>query len=207
MMLGTKSQKASMMCLLTYVIMISGPAHAGNEQPPDPVSLKGFEFPESTRIGKKNIPRRGSGILTWYGFKIYTIAFYAAPNPDDLAAFDEDQSCQLSIRYYRKLKKKDLICVANECLNKRGDLDLEPLRERLDRFNDWYVNVRKGDEYRIVYRPGKGTELILNGRKLGMIPGADFARAYFDVWLSDHSPNQELRDQLLGGNPADEPAG
>jgi hypothetical protein len=46
--------------------------------------------------------------------------------------------------------------------------------------------------------PGAGTELALNGNRLGVVEGADFAAAYFRIWLGDSPVDTRLRDQLLG---------
>ena len=46
--------------------------------------------------------------------------------------------------------------------------------------------------------PGAGTELALNGSRLGIIDGTDFASAYFRIWLGDAPIDTRLRDQLLG---------
>lgn len=58
---------------------------------------------------------------------------------------------------------------------------------------------RAGDRGTLTYLPGRGTELTLNGRPLALIEGADFARAYFDIWLGPDPIDAGLRDALLGG--------
>ena len=71
------------------------------------------------------------------------------------------------------------------------------LRPRLDQMNALYETVNPGDRYALTYVPGLGTELTLNGRRKGIIPGADFAAAYFRIWLGDQSIDAALRDQLI----------
>jgi hypothetical protein len=189
--------------LIGCCLFLTHPACVVGDEERAPVNLEGFEFPGSIRIGDEQVMRRGSGVLTWYGFKIYAAAYYSVSDKKVDFAFEENRPCQLSIRYFRKMKKKDLICVADECLDNRTDLDMDALRERINNLNNWYVDVKKGDEYRLIYRPGEGTALNLNGRELGVIPGVDFASAYFGVWLSKYSPNQELRNQLLDRTDAE----
>jgi hypothetical protein len=60
-----------------------------------------------------------------------------------------------------------------------------------------YEDVVAGDRYALTYRPDLGTELSKNGRHLRTIPGADFAAAYFGIWLGDAPLDDALRDQLL----------
>ena len=70
----------------------------------------------------------------------------------------------------------------------------ENLRGKIDAL---YQDVEPGDRYALTYVPGAGTELAKNGEPLGVIPGADFASAYFAIWLGDDPIDASLRDQLL----------
>ncbi len=45
---------------------------------------------------------------------------------------------------------------------------------------------------------GIGSELALNNRPLAVIEGADFAAAYFGIWLDDRTHYPEFRKELLG---------
>jgi hypothetical protein len=51
--------------------------------------------------------------------------------------------------------------------------------------------------YSLTHLPGTGTLLALNGTLIGVIDGADFAEAYFRIWLGDRPIDVSLRDQLL----------
>jgi hypothetical protein len=73
----------------------------------------------------------------------------------------------------------------------------EALRARIQAINALYRDVEPGDRYALSYAPGHGTELALNGEVLGRIPGADFAAAYFAIWLGDDPIDAPLRTQLL----------
>ena len=51
----------------------------------------------------------------------------------------------------------------------------------------------------MTYLPGRGTELALNGTPLAVIEGADFAAAYFGIWLGPNSIDDRLKRDLLKG--------
>lgn len=74
---------------------------------------------------------------------------------------------------------------------------LDPLRERIARLHAAYRAVETGDRYALTWRPGVGTELALNGEPLVVVPGADFAAAYFAIWLGADPADKGLRDRLL----------
>jgi hypothetical protein len=46
--------------------------------------------------------------------------------------------------------------------------------------------------------PQRGTTLTLNGVDLGTIPGADFARAVFSIWLGERPIDRGFKRALLG---------
>jgi hypothetical protein len=76
--------------------------------------------------------------------------------------------------------------------------ELAVLRERLEALHAAYRDVEPGDRYALTYVPGTGTELSFNGAPLVTVPGADFARAYFAIWLGEDPLDSGLRDRLLG---------
>ena len=57
--------------------------------------------------------------------------------------------------------------------------------------------MEPGDRYALTYLPGEGTELAKNGVRLALVPGEEFAEAYFGIWLGEAPLDRNLRDQLL----------
>jgi len=47
------------------------------------------------------------------------------------------------------------------------------------------------------YQPGKGTQISYDGRILGVIPGHDFKKALFGIWLNNNCANDELRNKIV----------
>ena len=76
----------------------------------------------------------------------------------------------------------------------------ERLRDTLERLNAMYEDIEPGDRYALTYVPGVGTELARNGRRLGVIEGADFSSALFAIWLGERALDGSLRRQLLAGH-------
>jgi hypothetical protein len=63
--------------------------------------------------------------------------------------------------------------------------------------NAAYRGVAPGDRYALVYAPGSGTTLLWNGEERVTISGADFAAAYFAIWLGHDPVDESLRRRLL----------
>ena len=54
-----------------------------------------------------------------------------------------------------------------------------------------------------MYMLESGTHLELNGVTKVTVKGADFAAAYFEIWLGRRPMHKILKQQLMGMNDAD----
>jgi hypothetical protein len=156
-------------------------------------------FPPTVTHGGVELVRKGQSQLTvGYIFKVYHAAYYALPEtgPDDVLA---DLPRYLNISYLRSISRDALIEAADDMLAQQHDAaTIERIRPGLDAINALYQGVGKGDAYALAYLPGVGTELKFNGVSKGVIPGEEFARIYFSIWLGEGIPYRDFRDRLVG---------
>jgi hypothetical protein len=159
----------------------------------------GVAFAESVEASGVPLRITGAGLFRWkWVFKVYAVAHYlpAASEVDGPAA---DLPRRLEFSYLVDIEGDGFGKAADELLARNFPPEaLAPLRERLDRLHAAYVDVKPGDRYALDYQPGQGTELSFNGRRLALVEGADFARAYFAIWLGEAPIDAGLRDRLLG---------
>jgi hypothetical protein len=162
------------------------------------VKVHRARFASAVRISGEPFRLNGAGLFRWnYFVKVYAAALYLPEG----RAFDlaSDVPRRLEIAYFVDIGAKGFGRAANQLLERSfAAEELAPLRERLDRLHAAYVDIRPGDRYTLTYLPGAGTELAHNGRRLVVIEGEDFARAYFSIWLGDRPIDGGLRDALLG---------
>lgn len=129
--------------------------------------------------------------------KAFVAALYLEKGATTGEALD-DVGKRIEIEYFWALKGVDISKAADEVLAKNlSAKQIQRLRPRIDRMNRLYVDVKPGDRYTLTYLPGAGTTLSLNGKTLGVVPGKDFASAYFTIWLGRQPMDVPLRDQLL----------
>jgi len=163
-------------------------------------SVADISFEESASIDGRQVPLRGVALLRWLNiFKVYVAALYL---PEGSASNDvlADIPKRLEISYLVSIPGPDFGKGA-EAVFERSILpdELAKLRNRIDRLNAAYLDVKPGDRYALTYAPGKGTELSYNGRPLIFIEGADFAAAYFAIWLGEDPIDGEMRSKLING--------
>jgi len=166
----------------------------------DAADIEDIPFPDAVRAGDQEIPLYGLGLLRYRVlFRGYVGGLYL-PERTPASATLEDVPKALELYYFWDIKGRFFGEAADELLSRtRPPERIAALRERLDRLHALYVDVEEGDRYRLTYEPGKGTTLAHNGRELGTIPGADFAKDYFGIWLGEEPLSVEFRDQMFQG--------
>lgn len=176
--------------LATALILMPGVAAAT-------VRVGEVAFAPEVTDGETRLELAGAGLFRWrWLVKVYAAAHYAAPGG---AAPEADVARRLEFSYLMPIEREGFGRAADQLLARSlGPGALASLRGRLDRLHAAYVDVAPGDRYTLTYLPGRGTELRHNGRTLALVEGADFARAYFSIWLGEAPIDEGLRDRLLG---------
>jgi hypothetical protein len=157
-------------------------------------------FADSIQAGATTLPLHNAALLRYLKFiKAYIAALYfpEGANPDRVLS---DVPKRLELHYLVSIKGADFGKGAEPTLQlNQTPAELARLRNRIDRINAAYKDVKAGDRYSLTYLPGRGTELALNGSPLLTIEGADFAAAYFGIWLGRDSIDDRLKHDLLKG--------
>ncbi len=171
-------------------------------QPGAAAELEGVHFADEVRAGDATLRLSCVGLLRYKLFiKAYVAALYLG---DGTVHGEADVPKRLELSYFWSISGADFAKAGDQILAQNVDAQtFAALRPRLDRINAWYRDVKPGDRYSLTYVPGAGTELALNGSRLGIIDGADFAAAYFRIWLGDTPIDTRLRDQLRGWDRRD----
>jgi len=165
-----------------------------------PLTVENIPFADSTTIGGKPVPLRNAALLRYLKvIKAYAAALYL---PEGVKADDvlSDLPKRLEISYLVSIKGPDFDKGAAPVLERnQTPVELAKIQGRIDRINAAYKDVKSGDRYALTYQPGRGTELALNGTPLIVIEGADFAAAYFGIWLGREPIDEKLKRDLLKG--------
>ena len=178
--------------LLISLSILTSPAYA--------LTIEKVTFADSVTIGGTPVPLHNAALLRYLKFiKAYVAALYL---PEGVTTENvlADVPKRLEINYLVSIKGPDFGKGAEPTLRlNQTPAELAKLRSRIDRINGIYRDVKPGDRYALTYLPGRGTELALNGTPLTVIEGADFAAAYFGIWLGRDSIDDKLKRDLLKG--------
>ena len=161
-------------------------------------TIEGVTFADRYQAGTTTLTLNNVGLLRYRViFKGYVAALYLGEGvrPEQVLT---DVPKRLELEYFWSIASPDFGKAAEKILaDNFPAAQITSFRSRLDRLNTLYENVKPGDRYALTYIPGVGTELALNGKPKGIIEGADFAAAYFAIWLGAKPLDASLKAQLL----------
>lgn len=161
--------------------------------------IEGVNFDDSAVIGGVPAPLRGVALLRYLMvIKAYVGAFYlkeGVPPKNALA----DVPRRLVLHYFHAIPAEDFSQATTEMIRKNVSPErFSALAPEIEQLNALYEDVNPGDEYTATHIPGTGLELALNGRVLGVVPGAEYSAAFFAIWIGNHPIDKGFRDRLLG---------
>jgi len=174
--------------LLLFVLTSSGSS----------AEIEGVKFVNAYRINDTPLKLNNVALMR---YKVVIKAMVSALYLPEGVSSDKlltDVPKRLEIEYFWALKKADIVDASNKLL--AANLSpgyLRSIQREVDAMHALIVDVKPGDRYAMTYLPGIGTQLAFNGKSLGIIPGANFGRAYFSIWFGPKPMDVAMRDQLL----------
>ena len=162
------------------------------------LEIKGVRFSDTLIVDHAELKLNGVAVLKWVMlFDVYAGALYR-PGGVPGQAWSNDVAKRLELSYFREIEAKGFAEASDKLLQDNLlPTEYQALEKRLQTFYGFFRDVNPGDRYSINYIPEKGTELRLNEQPLGRVPGADFAAAYFGIWLGDEPISKGFRNRLL----------
>jgi len=133
---------------------------------------------------------QGSGRLNWWGFHVYDASFYRADAP---AA----PEFALDIRYQRSFTGVSIANRSAEEMKKIGVPDSQAVLWGKE-LAGILPNIESGQSLTAIYTPKLGTIFYHDGKRIAQIPGAEFSKAFFGIWLDPKTSVPKLRNELLG---------
>jgi hypothetical protein len=162
------------------------------------VAVGDIDFAGSASVGGQAVPLRNAALYRYLSLiSVYAAGLYLPSEAEgDFCRADTPKRLELS--YLVEIAAADFARSASHVLAKNlSSRDAAALADRIETLHRAYRDVEKGDRYSLTYIPEEGTELALNGNVLAKVDGADFACAYFGIWLGPEPLDDGLRDRLL----------
>lgn len=157
-------------------------------------------MPDTATVEGKALVLNGMGIrkATIFRVKVYVAGLYLetrSRNADEILR--SEQVKRLDLVLVRDVERDEILEAWKDGFKKNG-ADMAKLKTRFDAFAGWMTDLKEHGTLSFLYVPGRGITVTLNGKARGTIAGADFATAFFAIWLGREPADDGLKDGLLG---------
>ena len=179
------------------VLLLALSVHAGQ--------LEGVTLPDQTTVSGRTLVLNGLGLreATVLMVNVYVAGLYLeSKSPDPGVILKADQTKQIVMKFVRSVGKEKLAEAFTEGFDKNAGDKRASLASGLATLNAALTDVKKEDIITLTYLPGTGVTVTVKGKDVAVIPGDEFQRVLFSIWLGANPPNVSLREGLLGRAPA-----
>ncbi len=143
----------------------------------------------------------GAGIRTKFIFDIYVGALYLESKSSDaekIITSKGEKQIFLHFLYKEVTKKKLTAGWTDGFEDNNSSAEMAKLRDRLNKFNDMFITVKKGNTMRFHFLPDGTLKVVINKKARGEISGVDFQQALLKVWLGQEPATEDLKSAMLG---------
>jgi hypothetical protein len=163
--------------------------------------LEGVQLPDQVTVSGRNLVLNGLGVreATVLMVNVYVAGLYLEAKSSDPAAIVEPgRPKRIVMKFVRSVGKEKLTEAFTEGFDKNAGADRAAVASGLAALNAAMADVKKDDVIALTYLPDNGVAVSVKGKEAALIPGAEFQRVLFSIWLGAHPPNVSLREGLLG---------
>ena len=175
--------------MLTSPMVWANTPRASRDQtaPSLPASMNGLDHP---------LVLRAQSRYSFLGFDVYDASLWTAT--DFNPALSENQTLALELHYLRNFSGQDIAKRSLQEMRKQVRISSEQEQQWMKQMLRVFPNVRQGDRLLGVHRAGQSAAFWHNGKPVGEIADAAFARQFFGIWLSPKTSAPALRQALIG---------
>lgn len=155
---------------------------------------------DSISVADQTLVLNGAGVRSKFFLNLYVGALYlkqAGSDGEALIAADEP----MTIRLYITSSLIDGEKMSEATLDgfvKSTNGNLTPIQKEVELLIGAFRDaVEDQDVFDLQYVPGVGTSVIRNGEVKVVVPGLEFKKALFGIWLSEDPVQDDLKEDML----------
>lgn len=177
--------------MFTALLALCFSAHAA--------TLAGVTLPDSSTVGGQPVTLNGLGLREKFLFDIYVGGLYLTKTTHDgAAAIAADEPKKVVMHFvYSKVTHQQMIDSFEEQFGQLPAAAAQ--RANIEKIESWVpAEITAGKELIFEYTPGVGTSMFVGSQKMGTIPGTDFMKLVFSIYVGPHPPTEDLKRGMLG---------
>ncbi len=188
--------------LLAFTVILSSLCSEANAQ--KQYEVDGVIIPRTIEFEGKNLQLNGFGTRSKLWTEVYIQALYVSTlsdNAEDITNSDTNMGIRLQITSSLVTSKKLSKSLHKGIVKSIGEENIPKFKTQLDLLEKLLnrEDTQNGDNFNLIYTPlDRSIWVYKNNRLEGKIPGFDFKKAFFGIWLGTNPVDLELKNSLLG---------
>ena len=168
------------------------------------IEVDGITLLRTIEFNGKNLQLNGFGERTKMWTEVYLQALYLTTLSQDAKEIinsDTEMAIRLQITSSLVTSKKLSKSLQKGIAKSVGEENVAKYKTQLDLLETLLnrEDTKVGDGFNLIYSPSDKSIWVYKNNVLeGKIPGLDFKKAFFGIWLSDNPVDAELKTRLLG---------
>jgi hypothetical protein len=167
-------------CLLVLSLVAAAPGLAQN-------------LPEVVARDVPGLTPIGEGTMRFFGLKVYDVRLWTP-----MRSFNHLDPFALELIYDLSLSGRDIAERSVKEMRGLGYSDEVKLKRWGDEMARIFPDIKQGDTLVGVSVPGKEARFYTREKFIAAVADPEFARAFFDIWLSERTSAPGVRSKLLG---------
>lgn len=162
-------------------------------------SLAGVALPDTAVVAGQPLVLNGMGVREKYFVDVYVGGLYLGKQTSDAAgAVAADAPKRMVMHFvYGRVSRDQMLKSFLEDFGKQPGVAAH--QASIDKVLAAVpAELLRGEQIVFEYAPGVGTTVIFKGKAAVTVPGADFMRMVFGIWLGPTPPTAALKAGLLG---------
>ncbi|KAF2334057.1 chalcone isomerase family protein [Flavobacterium ginsenosidimutans] len=166
------------------------------------IEVNGVTVPRKIDFQNKPLQLNGAGGRSKMWLEVYVQALYLSQLTQD-PQFIIDSDTEMAVRIEitsSMVSSSKLTKAMNTGFEKSAGAELEQLRPRIEQLKSYLSDaITEKDVFVLAYSPFDQNVYVYKNEVLkGKVPGFDFKKALFGIWLSDKPVDETLKKHLLG---------
>ena len=169
--------------------------------PAGAASLAGVTLPDTAEVKGQSLALNGIALRTKFFIKVYVAGLYVAQKEKSAAKIFAADSPRRQVMHFLYGVSKAQMCDAwNDGLAANTPKASAEVKKEFTTLCGWMEPIEKGKELVLTYVPGEGTQVEINGKVKGTLPGKPVGDAILATWIGPKpDPGEDFKKALLGG--------
>jgi len=163
--------------------------------------INAAESPSSMEYQGTELMLNGKGTRIKFFMKVYDTSLYLgsqSSNAEEILNSNEAMAIRLDVT--SSMVTTDAMKDAlNSGLVKSTGNNISPISKEVEQLiSTFNSDVTDSDFFEFIYMPDTGTNVLKNSIYIDTIPGIEFKKAFFGIWLSKNPIQKSLKKAMLG---------